>query len=141
MTPPREALDQASDVCRLSKRWGVDPTVMLKVITASIDFSKAAGVPVFITSGYRTKAEQDELRREGRPAAADRLSTHRSCPATGVDISLGPVKPNEKMIFLWGWNAQMVGLRWGGGSPTDQAGLPVDWQHVDMGPRSTFMEG
>jgi hypothetical protein len=113
---------------------------MLKVITAAIDFSKASGVPVFITSGYRTKSEQDALRREGRPAARDDLSTHRSCPSTGVDISLGPVRPNDSQIALWGWNARLVGLRWGGGSPTDQQGVPVDWQHVDAGPRANFLD-
>ena len=108
---------------------------MLKVLTAAIDFTKASGVPVFITSGFRTRSEQDELRKEGRPAARDDLSTHRSCPATGIDISLGPVKPSDEIISLWGWNVRLVGLRWGGASPLDQRGNPTDWQHADAGPR------
>lgn len=29
----------------------------------------------------------------------------------------------------------MNGLRWGGGGPVDDIGIPVDWNHLDLGPR------
>jgi hypothetical protein len=109
---------------------------MRRTVRAAIEFSKSASIPVYIISGYRTKEEQDELRDSGRPTAPDELSTHRTCPATGIDISLGPIRPSEEMVFLWGWNVRMQGLRWGGGSPLDERGSPIDWEHVDMGPRN-----
>lgn len=90
---------------------------------------------VWIISGHRTKAEQAGLRRRGRPAARDERSTHRSCPATGLDISLGPL-PVRIMKARWGVMVADVGLRWGGGGPVDDGGIPVDWGHVDQGPRS-----
>jgi len=41
------------------------------------------------------------------------------------------------MKAIWGRIAVMNGLRWGGGSRTsvEQAGIPSDWPHVDLGPR------
>jgi len=30
----------------------------------------------------------------------------------------------------------MNGLRWGGGGEVDSGGIPVDWQHADLGPRT-----
>jgi len=89
--------------------------------------------PVWIISGARTRWEQMHLGRSGRPTAPDELSTHRSCPATGVDISLGSLPSTEKKRF-WGQMVEANGLRWGGGSKI-RNGIPSDWQHVDRGPR------
>jgi len=84
-------------------------------------------------------AEQEALERAGRPTAPDALSTHRSCPATGVDISLGTF-PSRELIETWGRIVQMNGLRWGGGSSLDDFGAPEDWQHVDRGIRGRLGE-
>jgi len=131
--PSREVIG-LSDPCVLAATWGVDPGVMLKVFRASELYENFTRSPVWITSGYRTLFEQMALRREGRPTARDDLSTHRSCPATGVDISLGPFPSRAKKLF-WGQMIESVGLRWGGGGEVDPGGLPVDWQHADGGPR------
>ena len=41
------------------------------------------------------------------------------------------------MKAIWGRVAVMNGLRWGGGGAVDDGGIPLDWQHVDRGPRTT----
>ncbi len=107
MARDREVITDSSP-CDLAKNWRIHPKVAEKVFTAAMLFEIEARVlgkmgkpKVRIISGYRTKAEQDALRESGRPAARDDLSTHRSCPATGVDISLGPFPSLEQKIS-WG---------------------------------------
>jgi len=126
--------------CELAARWTVSETTMRRVSQAANIYRQRTGKKVEITSGFRTEAEQDALRRDGRPAAANDRSTHLSCPATGIDISLG-LGPSQFEIVTWGEIAMTQGLRWGGGGRVTQpvpgfpAGIPVDWQHVDRGPR------
>jgi len=130
----REVITQ-SDPCTLAQQWGVDESVMQKVATAADLFLMLTRRPVWIISGFRTRLEQSRLGRSGRPAARDDLSTHRTCPATGVDISLGVGVPRD-IILAWGNLVELNGLRWGGGSEKDERGIPSDWQHVDIGPRA-----
>ena len=131
--PAREVIT-LSDPCVLSEIWGVDVDVMDRVFKAAELYTNFTRSPVWIISGFRTRLEQLQLRRSGRPAAPDELSTHRSCPATGVDISLGALPSRDKKLF-WGQMVQSNGLRWGGGSEVDSGGIPSDWRHVDRGPR------
>lgn len=131
--PTREILVDAR-VCDLAARWKVSPDTMDRVWLAAQDFTVQTGRPVYIISGWRSSAEQARLSRQGRPAAPDARSTHRSCPATGVDISLG-LGPSGFMKATWGRLTLIYGLRWGGGSPVGDGGIPTDWQHVDTGPR------
>lgn len=109
---------------------------MERVWGAAQQFSlETGGKRVWIISGWRSREEQRRLGRGGRPTAADDRSTHRSCPATGVDISLG-LLPTNFMKAIWGRITLVHGLRWGGGGPVFESGIPVDWQHVDTGPRA-----
>lgn len=107
---------------------------MHRVQLSAQDFFAETRRQVWIISGYRTVQEQERLRRRGRPTAPDSVSTHRTCPATGVDISLGPL-PTRVMKAIWGRIVTMNGLRWGGGGAADDGGIPLDWGHVDRGPR------
>lgn len=134
--PEREFITD-SDPCALAGRWGVSLAVMERVYLSAQDYElQTQGQRVSIISGFRTKAEQAALGRRGRPTAPDELSTHRSCPATGVDISLGFMTPSFQKV-LWGRIVLVNGLRWGGGGPTDPDTLiPLDWRHVDRGPRN-----
>ena len=137
--PPRERIDQIhhqEDACRLSLEWGISLATIDLLVQAANQYWDETRGRVTLISGYRTRAEQAELGRAGRPAAADNLSTHRSCPATGADISLGDF-PTRAQIATWGRIAVMNGLRWGGGSPVDEVGIPSDWGHVDMGRRTS----
>jgi len=131
--PEREVLTEA-DVCELAHRWGVSLDVVQRVWLAARDFHTETGRQVWIISGFRTAEEQRRLSRQGRPTAPDDLSTHRSCPATGVDINLG-ARPSGFLKATWGRFTLIHGLRWGGGGKTDDGGIPLDWQHVDVGPR------
>lgn len=135
VAPERERVT-ASDVCTLAQRWRVREDVMQRVMLLACQFEAETGLQLQIISGHRTHEEQDMLRLRGRPAARDELSTHRSLPATGVDLSIGAIAtPALKATF--GRIAVSVGLRWGGGSPVDaETGIPSDWNHVDVGPRS-----
>ena len=124
-----------ADPCNLAEKWKVAPDTMERVWLAARDFeTETGGRRVSIISGWRSAAEQKRLSRQGRPSAPDALSTHRSCPATGVDISLG-FMPTNFMKAIWGRMTLVYGLRWGGGGPVFESGIPVDWQHVDVGPR------
>lgn len=123
-----------SDPCVLSSTWGVDPELMGRVFRAAELFTNFTRAPVWIISGYRSRLEQLRLSRQGRQTAPDELSTHRTCPATGLDISLGAFPSKERKQF-WGQMVESNGLRWGGGSERDEQGIPEDWQHVDRGPR------
>jgi len=123
-----------SEPCALASTWGVDDGLMVRVFKAAELYTNFTRSPVWIISGWRSRFEQMQLGRGGRPAARDDLSTHRTCPATGLDISLGTVPSREKKTF-WGQMVLANGLRWGGGSEVGQDGIPSDWQHVDLGPR------
>lgn len=131
----REEVITEADVCALANRWGVRPDVMDIVWRSALQLEFETGRTVWIISGFRTRVEQRELERAGRPTAPDELSTHRSCPATGVDVWLGPL-PSNLLKATWGRIAFFNGLRWGGGGPIDpETGIPKDWAHVDLGPR------
>ncbi len=132
----RELLPGGEDFCTVAQRWEVSPDVMRRVMVAADLFLMQTRSPVWIISGGRTASQQRALGRLGRPTAPDELSTHRSCPATGVDISLGTL-PSRGKKLLWGALVQLNGLRWGGGSDVDEHGIPGDWQHVDLGPRNS----
>lgn len=132
--PEREGLS-GKDPCELAERWGVDPDVMTRLVISAEQFEAETAQAVQIISGYRTAAEQKALGRSGRPTAPDELSTHRSCPATGVDVNLGTL-PIVVQKHIWGRILMLNGLRWGGGSDLDDDLIPSDWQHLDRGPRA-----
>lgn len=120
-----------AEICKLAGDWLVRDDVMAKVCA----MAQLLPFEIAIISGFRTRARQLELAREGRPAADPDVSTHCSCPATGVDLRILGLEPRNYEKALFGEAATRVGLRWGGGSPAPD-GIPVDWNHVDDGPRA-----
>ena len=131
--PEREILTDGTD-CDIATRWAVSLDVVRRVRLAAQDFHTETGRQVWIISGFRTVEEQNRLRAQGRPTADNDRSTHLSCPATGVDISLG-ARPSGFLKATWGRFTLIHGLRWGGGGAVAESGIPLDWQHVDVGPR------
>jgi len=133
--PEREFITD-TDFCDLANRWKVSQDTMLQVWLSALDYeAETGGSRVEIISGWRSREQQRRLGRQGRPTAPDGVSTHRSCPATGVDISLG-LLASEFQKATWGRITLINGLRWGGGGPVDERnGIPLDWRHVDRGPR------
>jgi len=131
--PEREILSDG-DPCQIARRWGVSLDTIQRAQMAAASFFVETGRTVWIISGFRSVAEQNRLRRQGRPTADNDRSTHLSCPATGVDISLG-ARPSNFLKATWGRLTLVHGLRWGGGGAVSESGIPLDWQHVDVGPR------
>lgn len=124
----------AGDLCRQARRWGVNDQLLQLTAVAAAKFRQETGRSVWIISGYRTEQQQRDLKKQGRPTAPEGKSTHRTCPATGLDVWIGAL-PSRLLKAIWGRQVAMVGLRWGGGSPNDDIGIPSDWPHLDLGPR------
>jgi len=130
---PQGPTDQA--VCQLAARWRIAPALAYKLASMQ---ERIPGVRLQIISGFRTRDEQVALGRAGRPTADPDVSTHTSCPATGADLRFSDLSPGNVEKAMFGEAATASGLRWGGGSPVDPAtGIPSDWNHVDLGPRTS----
>jgi len=121
-------------ICDLANNWGLSLALATRLSNSARDFELETRGVVEITSGLRTPEEQNKLRRQGRPTAPNDVSTHLACPSTGADVTLG-FAPTRVQKAIWGRIAVMNGLRWGGGGAVDPGGIPIDWQHVDLGPR------
>lgn len=118
-------------VCDMALTWGISQVLAerLNLMATRLEFG------IQIISGLRTRAQQQELREQGRPTAPDAVSTHLSCPATGADVRPTIAVTNAVKARL-GAEGVFAGLRWGGGSPVDpDTGIPSDWNHFDLGPR------
>jgi len=125
--------DGDTDPCTLADKWGISYELAGRLV------GMAANIPfgLIIYSGLRTDEQQDDLRRNGRPTAPNDRSTHLACPATGADVrfTLGAANLEPQSKAQFGFFALMAGLRWGGGGPVDDRNIPVDWNHLDLGPR------
>jgi len=120
--------------CTFRDRWLISSDLAVRLTILQERFP----LPLWIISGYRTRAEQEQLEREGRPAAPFDQSTHTSCPATGADLSIGLTPQTDLVKAQFGVEVRLSGLRWGGGGPVDrETGIPEDWNHVDLGPRQS----
>lgn len=122
------------EACALADRWKLDWDLAAAVATVGALFRQETGQPFEVISGFRTRAEQEELIRSGRPAAPVHRSNHTVCPARAVDLWIG-LAPTRPVKAILGRIAFEQGLRWGGGSPVDSGGIPSDWNHLDLGPR------
>jgi len=136
----RDAEPSQERLCSLAQRWGIRFDLARRLVA----MSQRLEFPVQIISGSRSRTEQTALLETGRPTARFELSTHAnefedgSCRlATGADLS--PLVAHVGAVRArMGAEAVFAGLRWGGGSQVDPStGIPSDWQHVDLGPRST----
>lgn len=118
-------------LCALGHKWGISNEILSRIAC----MAQRLPFGISILSGYRTKETQQDLIREGK-GAPDHLSNHRVCPARAADL-WPDVTPTRVVQATFGEAAVACGLRWGGGSPVDpDTGIPSDWNHVDLGPRS-----
>lgn len=124
----------ADSIARLCDHWKLDGKLVKRLHPALIQLEAETGLRWSVISGYRTPQEQQRLIDEGRPAAPVQLSTHTECPATGADVRVATF-PTRAMKAQFGRVVSEHQLRWGGGSPPDEYGIPLDWNHVDLGPR------
>ncbi len=128
---PIPVLVGQDELCRMAGDLLIAPALATKLVA----MAQVAPFKLSVISAFRTRAHQLQLAKEGRPTADPDVSTHCSCPATGVDLRLNGVEAGNYEKALFGEAAVRVGLRWGGGSPAP-GGIPVDWNHVDLGPRT-----
>jgi len=90
-----------------------------------------------IISGARTRAQQAEHQLDfdrSTHSNEDRLG----CPRLATGADLDPIIGVTNIVKArMGVEALAAGLRWGGGAPIDDIGIPVDpeWRHVDLGAR------
>lgn len=136
--PLAQRIEPTTDVCQLQERWIIDFRVaeMLVLLSRRLPFG------ISIISGYRTPERQREIYNEkgGQDVAPVDVSTHTMCPATGVDLRVD-VAVTDIVKATLGAEAVSVGFRWGGGSQVDENGIPSDWNHLDLGPRSAHHRG
>ncbi len=125
----------------MAYRWGLAPTLVQKIIQAQGDLDPR--IELWIFSGIRDRAHHENI-----SSTPFELSTHadtdaRGCArlATGADVQ--PMNPALRIDDLsaaqMGAAMTRSGLRWGGGAPFDDRGIPVGnerW-HVDLGSRSS----
>lgn len=121
----------AEQLCAMARKWKIDLNLAFALHRMAKNNQQFG---ISIISGFRTCEEQQRLEAQGRPAAPCDVSTHTSCPATGADLQPS-VAVNDYVKAQLGVSAALAGLRWGGGSPVSREGIPVDWNHVDLGPR------
>lgn len=135
--PSRDAVTRA-DICSLAERLQVSPELIDRVVTA------AARVPfdLWIFSGARTRAHQEAISNTPFDLSTHADTDARGCRrlATGVDVQ--PRAPGIRLssaaVAQMGAAMVHAGLRWGGGAPVGDDGIPIGnerW-HVDLGPRA-----
>jgi hypothetical protein len=119
-----------TDPCQLSSQW----KIVLRLAVAVVRMRARLPFAFTVLSGFRTAARQEEVGNLPPCGSGRRpCSTHTTCPATGVDL-WPAVAVTNAVKALMGEAAAVAGLRWGGGSPRDADGFPVDWNHFDLGP-------
>lgn len=118
--------------CVWLAKWGL----ALKLGIALQRMQELFPTRLLIFSGFRTRDQQEQLEREGRPTAPFNSSTHTTCPATGADVR-PDIAWDPAVLLTFGHAATQAGLRWGGGGPIDETGIPIDRSHLDLGPRTT----
>lgn len=129
-----QAITPHTNPCDLAKKWTLREDLAFKLVRMTSDLPFG----LKIISGYRSPEKQDRLRAQGRPTANNDLSTHLSCPAGGADL-WPDVAVTDVVKATFGSAVVRAGLRWGGGSRKDpNTGIPSDWNHVDIGPRSSY---
>lgn len=125
------AITPSTDPCLLGTRW----LLSLDLSRRLVRMASEPDLPfrLSIISGYRSPEHQAEVGTLPACSSGRRpCSTHTTCPATGADLWPSVAVTNAVKAHF-GRAAVYAGLRWGGGSPLDADGFPVDWNHVDLG--------
>lgn len=136
MPLPYTIPDHGLDVCTPQEVMQRPPWLLdERLSTALLRMAQEPDLPfrIMLISGYRSCEHQAQVGTLPCCASSERpCSTHTTCPATGADLWPSVAVTNAVKAHF-GRAAVYAGLRWGGGSPHDSDGFPVDWNHVDLG--------
>ncbi len=106
-----------NDVCGLSRRWILDPTLAGMFASLALwaqstsDLEGLRWPGLFIISGWRSEGLQLRI----NPTKPD--STHTQCPSKAGDLRVGDVPASLTPEPVWRWLGEMwqaMGGRWGG---------------------------
>ena len=114
--------------------WILDEELARKLVAGAMRLE--FGIEIY--SGYRSPQEQEDLIKAGRPAAPVGVSNHTTCPSRAADVR-PLIAVTDVVKARLGEVMVSSGLRWGGGAPVDQNGIPIkgEWRHFDLGKRPT----
>lgn len=125
--------------CRIAERLQIQPILLFKLIRAQQEIP----FDLHVFSGARSRRHQERISATPFDRSTHANETPDGCArlATGVDVQ--PVSPGIRSsaaaVAQMGAAFTRQGLRWGGGAPVDDTGIPVGnerW-HVDLGPRAS----
>lgn len=124
-------------VCEFAGDWGISPALALKLVLAQEELP----FPLHIFSGARSRRHQQNLSSTPFDVSTHANEDTDGCArlATGADVQ--PLSPGVRLsgpaVAQMGAAFVRQGLRWGGGAPVGDDGIPVGVErwHVDLGPR------
>ena len=134
---PREDVDWHAKMCTIAERWGLDSDLARRIVEAQAEIP----FDLWIFSGARDSFKQAQVSRTPFHLSTHADTDERGCPrlSTGADVQPSSPAIRKMPMAVAQMGAAFVrhGLRWGGGAPVGDDGIPVGnerW-HVDLGPR------
>jgi hypothetical protein len=134
---PREEVDAREKACALAEQWGITSDLALRLMEAQAEIP----FDLWIFSGARDEFQQARVSRTPFHNSNHATMDWRGCPrlATAADVqpSSPAIRAMPMAVAQMGAAFVRHGLRWGGGAPVGDDGIPVGnerW-HVDTGPR------
>jgi len=107
----------SADVCGLSRRWLLEPTLAQIILDAEVVAERSMASQgirwpgLYIISGHRSRTQQ----AEANPLHP--FSLHRRCPSLAGDLRVGDVPATLTPFETWNFIGQIFkhfGARWGG---------------------------
>ncbi len=126
-------------VCALASRWGITVDLAGAVVRAQGELP----FEIWIFSGSRGREQQEAISSTPFDRSGHADQEVNGCPRLSTAVDVQPISPAVRVlpagVAQMGAALTLQGLRWGGGAPVDDRGIPVGnerW-HVDLGARST----
>ncbi len=136
---PASELVGIEEVCALASRWGIMVDLAWAVVRAQGELS----FEIWIFSGSRDREHQEAISSTPFDRSTHADQEVNGCPRLSSAVDVQPISPamriDDVLTAQMGAALTRQGLRWGGGAPSDDRGIPVanERWHVDLGARST----
>ena len=114
------------EICDFSSKWTLDDDLGSRLVI----LAGAYPVPIRIISGNRSWQEQNSLPEGIDPSISD----HTKCPSRAADLDPAVSSLDPLVKIEIGVACIAAGLRWGGGAPVNDMGIPIknEWRHVSL---------